>query len=415
MKFLIGFVFTCILGLTFQAQNELNDKIQQIDSLRSKEKELLFEIEQLKLDQGLMQLKQVGYPVSSKPLEIKEYKGFVIGFDCEYKMAAWTFHQLNTDVTFGSNSRTNDFRMDSTISCGTATEVDYFKTKTNEDGTIQTRGFGFDRGHLVPSADLKWSKAAMSETYYYSNITPQKPDFNRESWAQLESLVRKIADNEKKILFVLTGPILHKGLEVNNESENKLKIPELHYKIIADLSNENPRGIAFLMPNKKCDSKVSNYVVPIDSIERLTGLDFFSLISDSLEQKIEGKADFFAWDVKSYINNVEPLNPLELPKGYFNTEQAASKAGSTVSIVGKVVSTKFISKSQSTFLNLDKEFPNQIFSITIWNNARRNFSFKPEAAFDEKYIVVTGKVTLDKNGIPTINVKSEEQIQFWEE
>ncbi len=415
MKFLIGFVFTCILGLTFQAQNELNVKIQQIDSLRSKEKELLFEIEQLKLEQGLMQLKQVGYPVSSKPLEIKEYKGFVIGFDCEYKMAYWTFHQLNTDVTFGSNSRTNDFRMDSTISCGTTTEVDYFKLKTNEDGTTQTKGFGFDRGHLVPSADLKWSKAAMSETYYYSNITPQKPDFNRESWAQLESLVRKIADNEKKTLFVLTGPILHKGLEVNNESENKLKIPELHYKIIADLSNENPRGIAFLMPNKKCDSKVSNYVVPIDSIERLTGLDFFSLISDSLEQKIEGKADFFAWDVKSYINNVEPLNPLELPKGYFNTEQAASKAGSTVSIVGKVVSTKFISKSQSTFLNLDKEFPNQIFSITIWNNARRNFSFKPETAFDEKYIVVTGKVTLDKNGIPTINVKSEEQIQLWEE
>jgi endonuclease G len=204
-------------------------------------------------------------------------------------------------------------------------------------------------------------------------------------------------------------------LEVNSESENKLKIPELHYKIIADLSTESPRGMAFLMPNKKCDTKVSNYVVPIDSIERLTGLDFFSLIPDSLEQKIEDKADFFSWDVKSYIKNVEPLNPLELPKGYFNTEQAASKVGSTVSIVGKVVSSKFISKSQSTFLNLDKEFPNQIFTITIWNDARRNFSFKPETAYDGKHIVVSGKVELDKNGIPTINVKREEQIQFWEE
>ena len=173
--------------------------------------------------------------------------------------------------------------------------------------------------------------------------------------------------------------------------------------------------MAFLMPNKKCDSKESNYVVTIDSIERLTGLDFFSLISDTLEQKLEGKADFFAWDVKSYSKNVEPLNPLELPKGNFNTEQASSKIGSTVSIVGKVVSTKFISKSQSTFLNLDKEFPNQIFSITIWNNARRNFSFKPETAYDGKYIVVTGKVELDYKGVPTINVKSEEQIQLWEE
>jgi endonuclease G len=83
--------------------------------------------------------------------------------------------------------------------------------------------------------------------------------------------------------------------------------------------------------------------------------------------------------------------------------------------VGKVVSSKFISKSQSTFLNLDKEFPNQIFTITIWNDARRNFSFKPETAYDGKHIVVSGKVELDKNGIPTINVKREEQIQFWEE
>ncbi len=415
MKIFVGFFLSCLLGFSTYAQNNLNDKILQIDSIREKEKNLLIEIEQLKLEQGLMQLKQVGYPTSKSSLELKDYKGFVIGFDCEYKLASWTFHLLNTDVSFGSNSRTNDFRIDSSFSCGTANDRDYFKKNNSEDGTPQLKGFGFDRGHLVPSADLKWSKAAMSETYYYSNITPQKPDFNRESWAQLESLIRRIADNEKKTLYVITGPILTKELEVNKESENNLKIPNLHYKIVADLSAENQRGIAFLMQNKKCDTKLSNYVVTIDSIEQLTGLNFFPFIHDSLEQKIEGKADFFAWDVKSYINNVEPLNPLELPKGYFNTEQAASKVGSTVSIVGKVVSSKFISKSQSTFLNLDKEFPNQIFSITIWNNARRNFSFKPETAFDEKYIVVTGKVTLDKNGIPTINVKSEEQIQLWEE
>jgi len=56
-----------------------------------------------------------------------------------------------------------------------------------------------------------------------------------------------------------------------------------------------------------------------------------------------------------------------------------------------------------------------IFTITIWNDARRNFSFKPETAYDGKYIIVTGKIELDKNGIPKINVKREEQIQFWED
>jgi endonuclease G len=415
MKFLIGFVFTCILALTFLAQNELNVKIQQIDSLRIKEKELLIEIEQLKLAQGIFNLKNAGYPVSQKSPEIKEYKGFVLGFDCEYKMAAWTFHILSPDSIFERNKRTNNFNMDNSISCGTAKETDYFLKTENEDNKVKYKSMGFDRGHLVPSADLCWSLEAMRETYYYSNITPQRPEFNQKSWASLESLVRTIVDEENNPLYILTGPVLNRALEVNYESENKIKIPNFHYKIIVDLSMDHPRGMAFLMPNKKCDLPPSNYVVSIDSIERLTGLDFFSLINDTLELKIESKSDFFAWKIKSSNHNVEPLNPVELPKGYFNTDQAASKVGSTVSIVGKVVSTKFIPQSQKTYLNLDREFPNQTFSIIIWKNGLRNFSYQPHKELDGKYIIVTGKVVLDKQGIPSITVSNQEQIQFWDE
>jgi hypothetical protein len=107
---------------------------------------------------------------------------------------------------------------------------------------------------------------------------------------------------------------------------------------------------------------------------------------------------------------------MELPIGVFNTQQAASKVGSTstVSIVGKVVSAKFIPKSQSTFLNLDQSFPNQIFSIMIWNDGRRNFSYQPEKKLEGKYIVVTGKVELDKNGVPGITVSREKQIGVWD-
>ena len=136
---------------------------------------------------------------------------------------------------------------------------------------------------------------------------------------------------------------------------------------------------------------------------------------DLLETKIEQKADFSAWKTQGKNGDNEPLDALLLPKGYFNSQQAASKVGSTVSIVGKVVSAKFIPKSQSTFLNLDQSFPNQIFSIMIWKDGRRNFSYQPEKELDGKYIVVTGKVELDKNGIPGITVTKEEQIEFWDE
>jgi hypothetical protein len=80
-----------------------------------------------------------------------------------------------------------------------------------------------------------------------------------------------------------------------------------------------------------------------------------------------------------------------------------------------VVSAKFSAKSEATFLNLDQSFPRQIFSVIIWKDGRRNFSFKPETDLMGKYIAVKGKVDLDKNGIPGITVKREEQIQVLED
>jgi endonuclease G len=339
----------------------------------------------------------------------------VVGFDCDYKMASWVFHILTPDVSFGSVSRSNDFRADEKSKCGTAVELDYFIKTDNPDGSIKYDGFGYDRGHLAPSADFRWSANALSESYYYSNMTPQRPEFNRESWASLEDLLRNIVDQEKKNFYVITGPILHDSLPVIERSVNQLKIPEWHYKIIVDASAENPRGMAFLMPNKKCEERLSAYVISIDSLESLTGINFFPNINDMQELKIEKEADFTAWKTQKREGDVEPLDAFDLPKGYFNTRQAASKVGSTATIVGKVVSARYIPKSESTFLNLDQSFPNQIFSIMIWKDGRRNFSYKPEIELEGKYIEVKGKIELDKNGIPGVTVTKESQIKIWEE
>lgn len=415
MKYLISTVifFTGIADVL--GQSELDTKKMELEVLQVKTQELISDIEVLKLQESIKTMKSVGYPTASNDIEIVEHSGLVLGFDCNFKMASWVFHVLTPDVSFGSVSRSNDFRVDKKISCSSAVEMDYFLRKENSDGTFAYDGFGFDRGHLAPSADFRWSANALSESYFYSNMTPQRPEFNRESWASLEGLLRKIVDQEKKQFYVITGPVLHEGLPEIERSVNKLKIPELHYKIIVDASANNPRGMAFLMPNKKCNERLSAYVISIDSLERLTGIDFFPMMNDALETTIEQTADFNAWKTQGKDGDVEPLNALELPKGYFNTQQAASKVGSTVSIVGKVVSAKFIPKSQSTFLNLDQSFPNQIFSIMIWKDGRRNFSYQPEKELEGKYIVVTGKVELDKNGIPGITVTREEQIEVWEE
>lgn len=411
MKYL---VVAFLLGTQICAQTPLEQKELELKKLKEQLLKVSSEIEQLKLVNCMSLLETQGFPTSKNSIEVVKHAGYAIGFDCQYKMAAWTFHVVTPDITFGNVSRTNDFRKDTLVSCGSAEDSDYFLRTANKDGTVTYDGFGFDRGHLVPSADFKWSPVGLSETYFYSNMSPQRPEFNRDSWAEIEGLVRKMVDAEQKILYVHTGPVFANDMTTLTRSIHQLKIPNLHYKIVADLSPNSLRGMAFLMPNKKCELRPSNYVVSIDSIEALTGLNFFPNLPDSTAQRLESKADFNAWKTQSNSNDVEPLNALELPKGIFNTEQALSKVGSTCTIVGKVVSTKFSSKSQATFLNLDQSFPKQIFSVMIWKDGRKNFSYKPEVDLMGKYITVKGRVELDKNGTPGITVEKEEQIQMWE-
>jgi endonuclease G len=408
-------IWICFPSLIF-AQNtaeQLTVKQKELAALKLKLHSLEDEIEALKLQEIRNALRIIGYPKGQPHLEIVEHSAMAIGFDNNYKMAAWVMHQLLPDVSFGSHGRSNDFRPDPKLSQGSAVEADYFIKIPQPDGTFKYKGFGFDRGHLAPSADFRWSAKALSESYFYSNMTPQRPGFNRESWAEVEDLLRSIVDNENKSFYVITGPILSPDLPHVPESVNKLKIPELHYKIIIDTSDENPRGMAFLMPNKKCDYPPASYVVRTDSVEQLTGLDFFPNLSAQKEKLIEGHSKFSAWKTGKSEIEAKPIPPDQLPKGVFNTVQARYHDGNRITVVGKVVSTKLSAKGH-TFLNLDRVFPNQIFTITIWKDARNNFSYKPEEYLNTKYIMVTGQIKVGKDGKPSLNVTNEKQIRSWE-
>lgn len=410
------FLFYSVLLVTsFYSQSDLEKKQLELKQLRTKEEVLLQSIEELKLKEIQHIIKSVGLPASDIQLESTIHSAMAIGFNCHHKMAAWTFHVLTPDVSFGNVTRTNDFRPDNSIACPIAVEQDYFIKEEKSDGTLNYDGFGFDRGHLAPSADFRWSKQALSESYYYSNMTPQRSGFNRESWAEVETLLRRIVDNNPQNYLVITGPVLTDTMKVIEKSINKLSIPDYHYKIIADLSSDSPKGMAFLMPNRKCELPASEYVVTIDSIQQLTGLDFFPSLTQKMQQVVEKTSDYSAWNAEVNMRDVQPINQKELDEGIYNTSHARLHIGEKVSVIGKVVSTKFLEKSQSTFLNLDKSFPNQFFTVTIWKDGLRNFSYKPQAELDGKYIIVTGKIELDKNGTPIINVRHEEQIEIMEE
>lgn len=226
--------------------------------------------------------------------EIRNFQNYSLCYREAYEQAEWSAYSLSSKQLVKNTERTNDFRPDPLISTQSASLADY-------------KGSGYDRGHLTPAADMSFSERAMSETFYMSNMSPQAPQFNRGIWMYLESQVRTWAAKFGKV-YVVSGPILEKPANSYHViGSNKVAIPEYYYKVILaplykdaqDLNtpedSENIIAIGFIIPNEKCDNTFWDYAVSIDEVENRTGLDFFSLLDDDIEEFVESKVIIKDW------------------------------------------------------------------------------------------------------------------------
>jgi endonuclease G, mitochondrial len=399
------------------AQTDVDQKIKQkqdsIAYFQNKIKAVESSMEDLKLSRLRNDLKTNGLPKLQANEILIEHLAMSLVYDESHEVAKWVAHIITADVVNGNEGRTNDFRPDPLVKTGSADETDYF-TKTKDGKGYKYEGYGYDRGHLAPSADFRWSQKALSESYLYSNMTPQVADFNRISWAKLEDMMRNyIVRNPGTQLYMVTGPVLTQDLPKVPKAINKLSIPKWHYKIALDLKNK--RAVAFLMENKKAEAPLETYSTTIDEIEKITGIDFFASLTDSIENRLEAKKDIKAFQGMAEQDDVEPIDATSLPRNTFNTTQAQiyMGKGERVTVCGTVVSTKLSSKG-NIFINLDKQFPNQVFSISIFKDKTVNFTYKPEEFLKGKKICVTGIIT-KYNGTPTMNIENEKAIKVTDE
>ncbi|MGB5699112.1 DNA/RNA non-specific endonuclease [Muriicola sp.] len=151
---------------------------------------------------------------------------------------------------------------------------------------------GYDRGHLCPAGDRRFSELAYNETFYTSNISTMKRDFNAGVWNRLEMRVRQWAKKYDS-LYVITGGVLKKGLpSIGYES---VGVPDTFYKIIVRGTPGDLDTIAFLIPHQETDRSLSEFEVPIDLIEEKTGIDFFYSLADEEEVLIESGINQSGW------------------------------------------------------------------------------------------------------------------------
>jgi endonuclease G, mitochondrial len=228
------------------------------------------------------QLVQYLLPKLPQGDELVQHIGYILAYNEGNEEPDWVAYELTDPEVHALRKRTDNFKADPYVSTGSATPLDYFHS-------------GYDRGHLAPAADMKWSEQAMQESFYMSNMTPQAPDFNRGIWEDLEEQVRNWAITDKDI-FIVDGPVFEMpSNERTYIGANRIAVPDAFYKIVLDCRKNDLKTISFLIPNEGSMQSYWQYTTTIDNIEKITGLDFFPALPDSVESNLERSNNSNPW------------------------------------------------------------------------------------------------------------------------
>ncbi len=219
------------------------------------------------------------YPKTDSTAEIVEHIGYSLQYNEQHEQADWVAY-VNTPLKInGIEKRKDAFKSDPLIASGSAENSDYYKS-------------GYDRGHLAPAADMKWSKQAMKESFYLSNMSPQLPAFNRGVWKKLEEKVRAWS-LESDSIYVITGPLLEDTLP--SIGLNKVSIPNKYFKALVRFERKELQGIAFLLDNEGSTKEVSSFLMTIDELEERIGIDLFYGLEKATEQQFESSSCIPCW------------------------------------------------------------------------------------------------------------------------
>ncbi|MGR8981669.1 MAG: DNA/RNA non-specific endonuclease [Gammaproteobacteria bacterium] len=190
---------------------------------------------------------------------------YVLGYSYYFRQAKWALEIIDPDMIM--LERADNFR------------PDYRIPETFRADLVDYVGSGFDRGHLVASADQNEVAIQNSETFLLSNMSPQKPQFNRGIWRKLEMAVRELdAKDDIYETYVISGPIFDFDTPVARigTSDNNgvsLPVPNAYFKSVLTEDKQGDLNMwSFVLPNEGSDKPVESFLVPTTMVERYSGI-----------------------------------------------------------------------------------------------------------------------------------------------
>ncbi len=207
---------------------------------------------------------------------------FVVGYSYYFRQAKWALEIVDPDKKdMTTVERENNFR------------PDYRVPKRFRGDLSDYRGSGFDRGHLVASANQNDTKIQNSETFLLSNMSPQHPSLNRQIWRVLESEIRRLdAEPNVRETYVICGPLFDftESVDFIGERDDngiEIPIPSHFFKcVLTEEASGKLKMWAFEFPNAGADRPLADYRKTTAYIEQRAGLTLWdNLLGPEMEEE----------------------------------------------------------------------------------------------------------------------------------
>ena len=218
---------------------------------------------------------------SQLPEKVVHHLGYSVSFNTNWLIPNWVAYELTAEEVQGVEPRGNNFVPDPDI-YGTPSTDDY-------------KNSGYDRGHMAPAADMKWSEQAMTESFYTSNICPQNRNLNKGDWKDLEEHIRSMATLYDHI-YITCGPIVSKKPQTIGYIQ-RIAVPDAFFKAVLRKKGDSWSAIGFMMPNQAGHKKLSSYAMSIEELEIITDMDLFYNLPDNVEEQVETSFNLTDWNL----------------------------------------------------------------------------------------------------------------------
>lgn len=222
--------------------------------------------------------------------EIKSNDTLIVhsGYICRYNSGTlipnWVAYELTAEEVHGQYKRSGSFGMDPYFPGRQAMREDYSNS-------------GWDKGHMVPAADMKWSREAMYESFFLTNICPQNHFLNEKAWLSIEQIVRQVAD-ENGSVWVICGPIIKENQYGSIGAQNVV-VPDAFFKALLTYLPEKDTfaSISFVLQNNGEIQSLNDSAMSIVDLEIILHMDLFCSLERKIKKKVKSRFDLKCWKI----------------------------------------------------------------------------------------------------------------------